>query len=357
MAGFEENAPGEIEFEDQVFETQFSPSNDIIASGLISGDVYLHRYGSGENLKSNEQLQKFNLHKESVRAMQFSMDGMNLFTASADKSMHLLDVVTGKSIRAIPDAHSDAINALCMVEQNYLVSGDDSGVVKVWDLRKQGVALETDECEDFISDITYHSPTNTLLTTCGDGTLSVYNMKKPAFVQRSDYMDEELLSLCVMKRGRKVVCGTQEGVLSVFSWGEWGDVSDRFPGHPLSIDTIVAVNEDVCLTGSSDGLIRAVSVQPNRLLGVVGQHPDFPVERLRVAREGNLVASCSHDKTVQFWNIADLVDEDFNASDDSEDSDDSDNPAEGDAAMDEDDTDTKSKGGVFGNKDDFFDGL
>ena len=26
--------------------------------------------------------------------------------------------------------------------------------------------------------------------------------------------------------------GTQEGVLLIFSWGDWGDHSDRMPGHP-----------------------------------------------------------------------------------------------------------------------------
>jgi hypothetical protein len=52
------------------------------------------------------------------------------------------------------------------------------------------------------------------------------------------------------------VCGTQGGVLDIFSWDDWGDMSDRFPGHPESIDAILPINDDVILTGSSDGLIR-----------------------------------------------------------------------------------------------------
>ncbi|KNC87037.1 hypothetical protein SARC_00847 [Sphaeroforma arctica JP610] len=205
------------------------------------------------------QIHKMSFHKESVRAMQFSSDGKHIFTASADKSMRLLDMETGTSMREITSAHTDAINVLCMVEDNLLVSGDDGGVIKIWDVRQAGVALTYDECEDFISDITYHQPTNSVLTTSGDGTLSIFNVKnprKPFFVQRSDYMDEELLSVCVMKNGKKVVCGTQEGIISIFSWGQWGDCSDRFPGHPLSIDTILPLTEGICLTGSSDGLIR-----------------------------------------------------------------------------------------------------
>ena len=99
-----------------------------------------------------------------------------------------------------------------------------------------------------------------------------------------------MLCLSVIKHGKKVVCGQQDGVLGVFSWGDWGDIrclhvfvcaslfflcvnkyflnsvyrclkpfpktSDRFPGHPNSVDSIIKVDEDTILTGSLDGIVR-----------------------------------------------------------------------------------------------------
>ena len=41
-----------------------------------------------------------------------------------------------------------------------------------------------------------------------------------------------------------------------------GDISDRFPGHPSSIDCMLKVDEETVLTGSSDGFIRVVSFFP-----------------------------------------------------------------------------------------------
>ena len=49
-------------------------------------------------------------------------------------------------------------------------------------------------------------------------------------------------------------------MLGVFSWGDWGDITDRFPGHPHSIDTMLKLDDDTVFTGSSDGLIRFVCV-------------------------------------------------------------------------------------------------
>ena len=39
------------------------------------------------------------------------------------------------------------------------------------------------------------------------------------------------------------VLGTQSGVLAIFSWGNWGDMTDRFIGHPQSVESMVKVDE------------------------------------------------------------------------------------------------------------------
>ena len=53
-----------------------------------------------------------------------------------------------------------------------------------------------------------------------------------------------------------MVCGDGEGVLSIFNYNEWGNISDRFPGHPSTIDCILPLSNDVVLTGCFDGNIR-----------------------------------------------------------------------------------------------------
>jgi hypothetical protein len=43
-------------------------------------------------------------------------------------------------------------------------------------------------------------------------------------------------------------------------------------GHPESVTALLRYDEDSILTGSSDGLIRVLSIQPNKMLGVLGEH-------------------------------------------------------------------------------------
>ncbi len=48
--------------------------------------------------------------------------------------------------------------------------------------------------------------------------------------QSENDADDELLSVVLLKGDKKVVTGTQSGVINLYSWGHMDDCSDRFPG-------------------------------------------------------------------------------------------------------------------------------
>merc|ERR1739838_473327 len=73
----------------------------------------------------------------------------------------------------------------------------------------------------------------------------------------------------------------------------------------MGVNAMVAITDNVIITGCEDGNLRAVHLFPHRFLGVVGQHEqEFPVERLDVNTSGEIIASTSHDNRVKFWNVA-----------------------------------------------------
>jgi len=198
-------------------------------------------------------------------------------------------------------------------------------------------AMEFNEHEDFVSDLALASDGMTLLATSGDATLSVMDLRHRKLVARSEDQEDELMSVAILKRGRKVVCGTQNGLLHIFSWGQFGDMSDRMPGHPNSVDTVAKLDESTLVTGSSDGIIRIIQLQPHKLLGVVGDHDDLPIERLLFSRDGNLLGTLSHDDAVHFWDVRFLQEGGGASDDDCGDAADSD--VEGMEDMDDEDDD------------------
>lgn len=55
---------------------------------------------------------------------------------------------------------------------------------------------------------------------------------------------------------------------------------------------------------------RIVQVHPNKLLGLIGEHEDFPVETLRLSHDRKLLASVSHTDKVHFWDVGFLYEDD-----------------------------------------------
>ncbi|KAI9024287.1 WD40-repeat-containing domain protein [Phycomyces nitens] len=296
-----------LKFNQAVFHFATHPSEPIIASGLINGKIQCHAYGE----ESHKELWTEKAFKKSCRGVAFNPDGSQLYSVSKDKTILLMDTMTGQTIKSREMTHENPLNSLLCLNENMFATGDDQGVIKIWDNRKEDAVMTYSEHEDFIADMAYSASHKTLVAVGGDGYLSTWDIRKPNVAAMSDQMGDELLSVRLVKNGRKAVVGSQEGILSLWSWGDWGDYKDRIVGHPHSIDAICKIDEDTICTGSSDGMIRVVSILPNAFHGVIGDHgQDMPIEHIELTHDKKYLISCGHDESLRFWNVGYLFDED-----------------------------------------------
>ncbi|KAJ3248089.1 WD domain repeat-containing protein 55 [Chytriomyces hyalinus] len=230
-----------------------------------------------------------------------------LFSGGEDKSLQILDSATGKPILKKAKAHGEPINCISAIAENMVVTGDDAGVVKIWDTRARKLVMKYEVNEDFISDLTYVSHESTLLATSADGRLSVFDIRKKKPIKVSDNQEDELLSVTVLKNTKKAVVGSEDGILSIFSWNNWGDCTDRIPGHPGAIESILKMDESRILTGCSDGKVRIVNIFPNKIVSSLRDHDvDLPIEQLRINADATIVASVSHEDKIRLWDVSDL---------------------------------------------------
>ena len=297
--------------------------------------------------------------------------------STSSQSKTVLWSIDSATVGRASTSHYNPLHVLhqlpvCSAKGPLMVSGDDQGGVRLWDERlcnvtatttptninpnnnnnqngplqlPQGCVLSWKESKDYISALDHSEDGHTLLASSADGSLTVFDIRhastsnilqnvknskrKDSIVKQSDLQDDELLSMVTVKHGRKVVCGTQDGVLALWSWGTWGDISDRYPRATSgsSIDALLKLDESTLLTGSSDGLLRVVSLHPNKVIGALGQHDGFPIEGMEFSATRQFVGSISHDNYIRLWGM-DVLNEDQDDGDDEEeeDSDDEDLP-------------------------------
>ena len=86
---------------------------------------------------STRRLKNIQCHDGACRTLGFVNDGALLLTGSSDRSILATDVATGKPLARLSNAHKSAVNRISVLDRNLVASGDDDGVVKVWDTRQQ----------------------------------------------------------------------------------------------------------------------------------------------------------------------------------------------------------------------------
>ncbi|MED6186148.1 WD domain repeat-containing protein 55 [Stylosanthes scabra] len=295
----------EINLGSLAFDIDFHPSNNLLAAGLITGHLHLYRYSvDSEPVRVLE----VNAHTESCRAARFINGGHAVLTGSPDCSILATDVETGATIARLENAHEAAVNRLINLAESTVASGDDDGVIKVWDTRERSCCNTFDVHEDYISDMTFASDAMKLLATSGDGTLSVCNLRRNKVQVQSEFSEDELLSVVIMKNGRKVVCGSQTGVMLLYSWGCFKDCSDRFVDlSPNSVDTMLKLDEDRIITGSENGIINLVGILPNRILQPIAEHSEYPVEGLAFSHDRKYLGSIAHDQVLKLWDLDNIL--------------------------------------------------
>ncbi|KAJ7594186.1 WD40-repeat-containing domain protein [Mycena floridula] len=274
----------------QVFDLVFHPTITNIYAGLLNGNLSTVTYDHYGDCKISSSL---GLSKRSLRAVTINQDGSRVFAAGKGKSIFTVDTETNVLLDSRKKAHEAPINRVKHLLPWLFSTGDDEGTIKLWDPRKAECIQSYGHHFDYITDFLWLEDGKLLVATSGDGTLSVMDVrsKKTQPIAQSEDQDDELLSLLAIKGGAKIVVGTQIGMLSVFNRKSgWGDCVDRLPGHPQSVDTLCALpqslsnvdTDSTILSGSSDGLVRAVQIFPTKLLGVIADHGEFPVERIAI---------------------------------------------------------------------------
>ncbi|KAG8329111.1 WD domain repeat-containing protein 55 [Homalodisca vitripennis] len=128
------------------------------------------------SVESTDLVATHELHTKACRAIEFSQSGDLLFTTSADKSIMVTDSATGKLRQFYDDAHEDPVYTLAVIDEHLIATGDENGVVRMWDLREKSHVFSSKKMEDYVSKILTNEEARYLVCCSGEGTITSFDI-------------------------------------------------------------------------------------------------------------------------------------------------------------------------------------
>jgi len=291
--------PLDIITESFIADLSFHPEQNILAVGVVTGDIILYRCSNEEN----KLLNTIEVHSKACRTVEFSLDGAFFASSSRDKSIMLTDTETGKLKRFWDEAHDEPVYSMTYVDENLIATGDDEGTIKLWDIRQKDcrAILTLKEVEDYISCL-QAGENKYLIATSGDGFLTTLSIPGKRLYVQSEQYEEELTSIGIFRNNSKLVVSTSKGNFYTYDWGKFGYHCDAFTCPSSPVTKLIPITERIAVTAGEEGIVRALHLVPGRVLGIVGKH-SLAIEAIDINYSGELIASSSHDNDIKFWDI------------------------------------------------------
>ncbi|GET93569.1 hypothetical protein, conserved [Leishmania tarentolae] len=372
----------------------------------FSSWIFSGQYSENE-VVMNYHHQNMLMHPSgSVSSMEFTDDGTYLVSASGDRTISVMDCVSLRLVIHIPsedvrartagkkklnsmnkkndspvksgkvtkkkaaatgrssgsgstvpvNPHKYGISSLNVCDENLIATGDDDGLIAVWDMRERKPAFVYHEHGDYVSQLCYFTDAQELVSSSGDTCLGAYDMRAGKVRDFSVRRKDELNCFAFINSSGisnatfipSIICGTPHGGLPLWKYGSWARPYDVMDRHPAECEAIISFhgestsfNHNLILTGACDGLVRVLQMYPVRRnlcqlsardysyshSSVIGNQSSSggrqqqgnyvvrrargqeAISRMRVSHDANLLAVSGSDNIIDFVDIAFMNDE------------------------------------------------
>lgn len=202
---------------DELRGLAFSPDGKTLAAGLRLGLQFW------DPVRKQMQLDLFDGFRTTYSSVAFSNDGTLLAAAGVDRFIQLIDLVGGTPALAVPRqtlrGHDKAVGALAYTPKgDYLLSGDDTGVLKVWDAGT-GELIQSLKGHRLEIYALVCSANGEVYTSSRDLTMKAWTRREGKLVLRSEnkkFHEDTILGLGVDPAGGLLVTGSLDKSLMVF---------------------------------------------------------------------------------------------------------------------------------------------
>jgi WD40 repeat protein/ankyrin repeat protein len=205
----------------------FSPDNETLALGALGDSVTLWNYRTGQRLQS------IRTHVGWLGSLVFAPDGSRFACTGDRKIVELWDVRNGTLLATLHP--SDRATSLAFSPDNTTLAVE-SDEIELWDVKKQVVVQRLDTRHSDIVALSYSQDGRTLVSGADSGSIKVWDLRTGR-VRRSMGIRNFAIHAGVSADSRYACVPTEDGSLHLFDT-EAGKVVRVIAGSPHDFNTL-----------------------------------------------------------------------------------------------------------------------
>jgi serine/threonine protein kinase/WD40 repeat protein len=285
---------------DEAWGACFAPDDSVLVTGSDDSDDRMTlRFWDWKN---GRLIRGFAPHKATVSCVEFSPDGRMLATCSLSdqENLAIWDSNTGSKIVDLAGHSTSVYNLAFSSDGTRLVSGDNKGVVIVWDV-STGKALSRIEADrDRIRGLSFMPGSRTVFATASESRhVRVWDSSDDRLL-RDWETGGEMTSLAFVPGEARLCAAESSGRL--FFWNiDSGELIRLIEGGGFRIRHMRFLPASTILAaGDVNGALHLWNVETGiETLNLKGH--ETPINRVACSSDGKTIATVAHDGSVRLW--------------------------------------------------------
>jgi WD40 repeat protein len=274
-----------------------SPDGQTLASASADKTIKLW------NLATGKEIYTLTGHSSFVNYIVISPDGQILASASADKTIKLWNLATGQEIRTLT-GHSSFVNYLAVSRDGQvLVSASADKTIKLWNLATGKEIRTISGHSNYIDYFAISSDWQTIATGSADNKIKIWNLVTGKEVYTLVGHSNRVNCVAISPDGQILASGSTDKTIKLWSLATGKEIH-TLTGHSSFVNYLAISSDGQTLaSASTDKTIKLWSLLTGQEIRTLTGHTSF-VNYLNISSDGQILASGSTDKTIKLWSLA-----------------------------------------------------